>query len=175
MHDQQHAQEARGDGQPARQAGALAQEQHAERDHDQRRGGGNGMGVGQRQVLKASTKMALSITASTERAACSQGRRVRNDARRPLAPHDEPGEQAEHAVADPHHLADRVVGDQPFAHRVHAGEAQHGKDGIERAEREVAALGRSHSAAATCRAGGRNAGITRSANSFRLRIAFSRP
>ena len=52
MHDQQHAHKARGDGQPARHAGALAQEQHAERDHDQRRGGGNGMGVGQRQVLE---------------------------------------------------------------------------------------------------------------------------
>ena len=36
------------------------------------------------RYLKASTKTALSITASTERAACSQGRRVRNDARRPL-------------------------------------------------------------------------------------------
>ena len=36
------------------------------------------------RYLKASTKIALSITASTERAACSQGRRVRKDARRPV-------------------------------------------------------------------------------------------
>ena len=52
MHDQQHAREARGDRQPARHAGTFAQEQHAERDHDQRRGGGEGMRVGQRQVLE---------------------------------------------------------------------------------------------------------------------------
>ena len=138
-HDQQDADEARADSSPARRARTFAEEQHAQRDHDQRRSGGDGVCVGQRQVAEGQHEhRALDHRQQGTAELQPWPRRARRRAQAAPA-HDRPSEQAEDAVAHPHHLADRIVGHHPLADGVHAGEAQHGEHREDRAARRVVA------------------------------------
>ena len=177
LDDQQDAAKAHGDGQPARQSRLLAQEQHAERDDHQRRGRRKSMRVGERQVAEGEHEDGA-FDQQDQRTSELQPRPFRSQRfYQPLAAHDDPAEQEDQRAADPHDLDDRIVGHQEFADRIHAGVAQHRQQDEKGAQRVVGSRSsgaRRHSAAAR-RAGGRKAGITRSANSFRLFIVFSRP
>ena len=133
-HDQHDAQEARADGQPSCEAGAFAEEEHAQRDHDQRRGRGHGMGIGQRQVAEGQHEH-RAFDYGHDRAQDLQLRPLRLH-RRPDAAlaGDEGGEETEQAVADPHHLADGIVDHQHLGDGIHGGEAQHRQHGEQGAE-----------------------------------------
>ena len=78
----------------------------AERDHDQRRGGGDGVSVGERQVAEGEHEH-RAFDDGDQRADDLQHRPGRAKCRaQSLAAYHEPGEQAEQDVADPHHLGD---------------------------------------------------------------------
>ena len=125
-HDEQHAEEASDHRQPAARADLFAKHRHRQRDDDQRRSGGNGVHIGQRQVLEGQNENAVLDHHQQGAAALQPGPPGAPDAGQTLPVQHDHRQRREQDVAKPQHLRDGELAGEHLAQAIHGGEGEHG-------------------------------------------------
>jgi hypothetical protein len=116
------------DGQPAARSDFLAEQRHRQGDHEQRRGGGNRMHVGEGEVFEGQHEDAVLGHQHGRTQALERGLTALPDATDALAAQHDEGQRREDDVAHPEDLRDAQGIRQHLSDAVHGSEGQHGNE-----------------------------------------------